>query len=536
MRRLVVLSLCAAMACAVLPTPLTAAPARAGATYEQWLTTGQVQVSLAAAPAGVTAAGSLTFSGQVQHTGPSSNSIPCLDMARNPPKVDPGCYCKTPSNCPVMPPHLPPFCFPNAFDPNPPCADQGGWTPPQVTEPVVGVTVGIYRLPDDVMVGTTVTAGDGRYSVTLPAGTAGTHTYKAVGPVGAYATTEVTVLGIPTETSASHTPVYPALGSSVELLAVLYPNEIPASGVAPSGTVTFSEGATELCTASVITYPWDPGQAMATCPTTFSKVGDHLYTATYGGDAVYASSIGAWKVTVKHGATLRLAGAPNPSQVGQPVTFSATLTSSIVATPTGTVTFAVDQPEVPARQHEVPVGANGIAQWTTSALSVGIHKIYATYNGDANFAPTWVMINKSASPAGLAPQAAIDEATGTRWIDITHTVHWPFTGFFAPVDNNALNAAKAGSAIPVKFGLGGDQGLDIFAAGYPKAVRTSCDTGESADAVEEYVVASTSGLKYDAASGRYQYNWKTTKGVTGCYQLQLGLKDGSVHTADFQLK
>jgi hypothetical protein len=37
-------------------------------------------------------------------------------------------------------------------------------------------------------------------------------------------------------------------------------------------------------------------------------------------------------------------------------------------------------------------------------------------------------------------------------------------------------------------------------------------------------------------SGRYQYNWKTTKGVTGCFRLDLGLKDGSVHTADFRLK
>jgi hypothetical protein len=114
--------------------------------------------------------------------------------------------------------------------------------------------------------------------------------------------------------------------------------------------------------------------------------------------------------------------------------------------------------------------------------------------------------------------------------------HYAFTGFFAPVDNGVLNVAKAGSAIPVKFSLGGDRGLDIFTAGYPKAVRISCATGEPTDAVEEYVVASTSGLKYDAPSGRYQYNWKTTKGVTGCFQLRLGLKDGSVHTADFQLK
>jgi Tol biopolymer transport system component len=113
---------------------------------------------------------------------------------------------------------------------------------------------------------------------------------------------------------------------------------------------------------------------------------------------------------------------------------------------------------------------------------------------------------------------------------------YSFTGFFAPVDNATLNVAKAGSAIPVKFALGGDRGLDIFAAGYPRAVAVKCDTGEPADGVEEYVVATNSGLKYDAASGRYQYNWKTQKGVKGCYDLQLKLKDGSLHVADFQFK
>ncbi len=137
---------------------------------------------------------------------------------------------------------------------------------------------------------------------------------------------------------------------------------------------------------------------------------------------------------------------------------------------------------------------------------------------------------------GTGPVQLTTEGTNRRPSWAPGGVRYDFTGFFAPVDNGVLNVAKAGSAIPVKFSLGGDQGLDIFAAGYPKAVRISCDTGESADAVEEYVVASTSGLKYDAASGRYQYNWKTTKGVTGCFQLRLGLTDGSVHTADFRLK
>ena len=41
-----------------------------------------------------------------------------------------------------------------------------------------------------------------------------------------------------------------------------------------------------------------------------------------------------------------------------------------------------------------------------------------------------------------------------------------------------LNTAKAGSAIPVKFSLGGDKGLAILTDGYPKATKIACDTPE----------------------------------------------------------
>src|SRR6185436_4110875 len=40
---------------------------------------------------------------------------------------------------------------------------------------------------------------------------------------------------------------------------------------------------------------------------------------------------------------------------------------------------------------------------------------------------------------------------------------YSFTGFYQPVDNlPTLNIVNAGKAIPVKFSLGGFQGLDIF--------------------------------------------------------------------------
>lgn len=114
---------------------------------------------------------------------------------------------------------------------------------------------------------------------------------------------------------------------------------------------------------------------------------------------------------------------------------------------------------------------------------------------------------------------------------------YDFDGFYQPVDNNAMNVAKAGSAIPVKFSLGGNEGLDIFRDSFPKVAEIGCSTGEPNDVVETTVDAAKSVLKYDAASGQYVYVWKSTKNMAdGCYRFKLGLKDLSGHTFDVRLK
>ena len=59
---------------------------------------------------------------------------------------------------------------------------------------------------------------------------------------------------------------------------------------------------------------------------------------------------------------------------------------------------------------------------------------------------------------------------------------YDFDGFYSPVNNKdaqgnyVLNKAKAGSAIPVKFSLGGDYGLDVFETGFPKSQVIACDS------------------------------------------------------------
>jgi N-acetylneuraminic acid mutarotase len=122
--------------------------------------------------------------------------------------------------------------------------------------------------------------------------------------------------------------------------------------------------------------------------------------------------------------------------------------------------------------------------------------------------------------------------------ELYNTNVFDFAGFFSPVDNPPiLNAVKAGTAIPVKFSLGGDQGLNVFAAGYPKSERVTCDASASLDDIEQTVTAGGSSLSYDATADRYTYVWKTDRGwANTCRKLLVQLTDGSNHTAYFKFK
>jgi CSLREA domain-containing protein len=113
-----------------------------------------------------------------------------------------------------------------------------------------------------------------------------------------------------------------------------------------------------------------------------------------------------------------------------------------------------------------------------------------------------------------------------------------FTGFFQPVDNQpTLNTVKAGSSIPVKFGLGGNQGLDVLAPNSPASQQIACDTSAPLDDIETTVTAGGSSLSYDAAAQLYVYVWKTEKSWAGtCRMLTVTLADGTTHSANFKLK
>jgi uncharacterized repeat protein (TIGR01451 family) len=151
----------------------------------------------------------------------------------------------------------------------------------------------------------------------------------------------------------------------------------------PTGTVTFKDGATTLGTVPL-------SGATASFTTSSLAVGNHSITATYNGDGSFSPSTSpALTQTVNPAGattatTTTLASSVNPSNTGQPVTFTATVApTSGAGTPTGNVTFTDG-----ATALGTGTLSGGQATFTTSSLSAGNHTITATYNGDANFSPS----------------------------------------------------------------------------------------------------------------------------------------------------
>jgi uncharacterized repeat protein (TIGR01451 family) len=150
--------------------------------------------------------------------------------------------------------------------------------------------------------------------------------------------------------------------------------------------------------------------------------------------------------------------------------------------------------------------------------------------------------------AGLAGGASFPVGTTTNTFRVTDgvgqtaecsftvTVLYNFTGFFSPVSNPpVVNNVTAGRAIPLKFSLSGDKGLNIFAAGYPASQQITCDSSAPIADLEGTETSGGSTLTYSPDT--YHYSWKTESSWVGtCRTLVVRLNDGTDHIALFKFK
>jgi hypothetical protein len=177
-----------------------------------------------------------------------------------------------------------------------------------------------------------------------------------------------------TTTTLTSSPNPSAVDQSVLFTATIA-NQI---GGSPTGTVTFKSKTTTLGQGTV-------SNGKATLNYGFTSPGTDVVVASYSGDSTFlpSSSAPLRQNVFKAPSTTTLTSSPNPSQLGQTVEFTATVTGQYGGTPTGTVTFKDGATELA----QVPL-SDGVAQYKTSALTKRTHHIWGDYSGDSNFHPS----------------------------------------------------------------------------------------------------------------------------------------------------
>ena len=118
---------------------------------------------------------------------------------------------------------------------------------------------------------------------------------------------------------------------------------------------------------------------------------------------------------------------------------------------------------------------------------------------------------------------SVDSSGNAASAATTYSVRYPFDGFYSPlVAEPAAATVKAGEAVPVKFSLHGDRGLDVVTrAAWRPCSSTTNDSS-----------AAAGSLTYSAGPDRYTFMWASDKAWAGsCKEFLLTLRDGTTHAA-----
>ena len=263
-----------------------------------------------------------------------------------------------------------------------------------------------------------------------------------------------------TFTSVGSAPNPSTFGQAVKFTAAV----VSQTSGTPTGTVTFKHGATTLGSASLA-----GGKASIT--TAALPGGVNAVTATYGGSTNYLSSAGAVNQTVNPAVTsTALTSSLNPSTYGKSVTFTASVSSGVAGTITGTVTF---------KDGAASIGSAtivaGKAALTTAALTGGTHSITAHFNGSANFAASTSAavsekVNKVATTAKLT--AAPNPSSFGQSVKLTATVKAgalsgagsvTFKSGTVTLGTGALNASGVATLTTTKLAVGTDSLTAVYA-------------------------------------------------------------------------
>jgi hypothetical protein len=200
--------------------------------------------------------------------------------------------------------------------------------------------------------------------------------------------------------------------------SVTFTATVSAASGTPTGTVIFYDGSTSLGSVTL-------AGGSASLSTSNLTAGSHPIIAKYQGTSLYAASASPVLTQVVNGVSTStsLVSSLNPSNYGQEVTFTASVTSSS-GKPTGTVIFYDGSTALGS-----VTLAKGSASLSTSSLGAGPHSMTAAYQGTSKFA---------ASTSAVLNQIVNGTATSTTLISsVNPSVYSQSVTFTATVSSSS---------------------------------------------------------------------------------------------------
>jgi uncharacterized protein (TIGR03437 family) len=198
-------------------------------------------------------------------------------------------------------------------------------------------------------------------------------------------------------------PASPVYGDTVTLDTLV---QGPQGGMAPTGTVTFTDGPTILGVVAL----GSNGRALLAAPKGSLgalSAGTHNIAATYSGDDNYQTSPGAnLTLTIGKVGTF-VTVASSTAQLDQPVTLKANVTlANWASVPVGgTVDFS--NGSAPISGCTGVKAQNGVAACATNFPQTGQMTVGAAYNGDSNTLPGTGLIQLNVGKAAASAYLAI---------------------------------------------------------------------------------------------------------------------------------
>jgi Bacterial Ig-like domain (group 3) len=185
-----------------------------------------------------------------------------------------------------------------------------------------------------------------------------------------------TIKQAPTTTTVTSSVNPSVFGQPVAFSAIVQ-SSVPNSPM-PPGTVTFEDNGVSLGTRGVT-------NGVARLTTVSLAVGNHSITAIYKATMNFAGSMSATlgQSVMPDATRTSITSSSNPSTLGETVTFTVGVFAA--APGAGAPSDFVTLFDGTTRLGSVQLDANQHAFFSTASLSVGIHAISATYNGDAHF-------------------------------------------------------------------------------------------------------------------------------------------------------